>query len=105
MNMSGNPLKTATTSRKWWRTTGSTSLNAEFDEVRGHILGRQPLPPIGEVFSEVRREESRRSVMLGKKGVTAFSFGCCKYQSRQKLQLQLFTEAEGSSSSLMRLLQ
>ncbi|KAI6677516.1 hypothetical protein NL676_038312 [Syzygium grande] len=38
----------------------------EFDEVRGRILGKQPLPPIGEVFSEVRREESRWGIMLGK---------------------------------------
>ena len=43
-------------------------LNVEFDEVRGRIIGRQPLPSIGEVFSEVRRKESRRNVMLGKKG-------------------------------------
>ncbi|RVW16064.1 hypothetical protein CK203_022478 [Vitis vinifera] len=43
-------------------------LNVDFDEVRGRIIGRQPLPSIGEVFSEVRREESRRNVMLGKKG-------------------------------------
>ncbi|KAL6323722.1 hypothetical protein AAG906_002190 [Vitis piasezkii] len=43
-------------------------LNVEFDEVRGRIIGRQPLPSIGEVFSEVRREESKRNVMLGKKG-------------------------------------
>ena len=43
-------------------------LNVEFDEVRGRIIGRQPLPLIGDVFSEVRREESRRNVMLGKKG-------------------------------------
>ena len=43
-------------------------LNVEFDEVRGRIIGRQPLPSIGDVFSEVRREESRRNVMLGKKG-------------------------------------
>ncbi|GJS76170.1 hypothetical protein Tco_0726051 [Tanacetum coccineum] len=43
-------------------------LDVEYDEVRGRILGKQPLPPIGEVFSEVRSEESRRSVMLGKKG-------------------------------------
>ena len=46
-------------------------LKVEFDEVRGRIIGRQPLPPIGEVFSEVRREESRRMVMLGKKGLGA----------------------------------
>lgn len=44
-------------------------LNVEFDEVRGRIIGRSPLPSIGEVFAEVRREESRRSVMLGKKGI------------------------------------
>ncbi|CAL5345020.1 unnamed protein product [Camellia sinensis] len=31
------------------------------------IIGRPPLPSIGEVFAEVRREESRRSVMLKKK--------------------------------------
>ena len=43
-------------------------LNVEFDEVRGRIIGRQPLPSIGDVFSEVRREESRRNVMLSKKG-------------------------------------
>ncbi|KAL3733913.1 hypothetical protein ACJRO7_023290 [Eucalyptus globulus] len=41
-------------------------LRDEFDEVRGRILEKQPLPPIGEVFSEVRREESRRGIMLGK---------------------------------------
>ncbi|XP_071912178.1 uncharacterized protein [Coffea arabica] len=42
-------------------------LNVEFDKVRGRIIGRQPLPSIGEMFSEVRREESRKNVMLGKK--------------------------------------
>ncbi|KAL9441801.1 hypothetical protein AB3S75_020326 [Citrus x aurantiifolia] len=42
-------------------------LNVEFDEVRGRIIGRPPLLPIGEVFAEVRREESRRSVMLRKR--------------------------------------
>ncbi|KAA8531213.1 hypothetical protein F0562_005873 [Nyssa sinensis] len=42
-------------------------LNDEFDEVRGRILGRQPLPPLGEVFSEIRREDCRRSVMMKKK--------------------------------------
>ncbi|KAJ0074583.1 hypothetical protein Patl1_37526 [Pistacia atlantica] len=44
-------------------------LNVEFDEVRGRIIGRKPLPPIGEVFAEVRREESRIHVMLGKKTI------------------------------------
>ncbi|KAG6676832.1 hypothetical protein I3842_15G170400, partial [Carya illinoinensis] len=42
-------------------------LNNEFDEVRGRILGRQPLPPLGEVFSKVRREDCRRNVMMKKK--------------------------------------
>ncbi|XP_073147995.1 uncharacterized protein [Henckelia pumila] len=44
-------------------------LNEEFDEVRGRIIGRSPLPLVGEVFAEVRREESRRHVMLGKKNI------------------------------------
>ncbi|RVW64433.1 hypothetical protein CK203_061714 [Vitis vinifera] len=35
-------------------------LNVEFDEVRGRIIGRVPLPKISEVFVEVRREESQR---------------------------------------------
>lgn len=43
-------------------------LNVEFNEVMGRIIGRPTLPSIGEVFSEVRREENRRNVMLGKKG-------------------------------------
>ncbi|CAJ2679170.1 unnamed protein product [Trifolium pratense] len=40
-------------------------LNKNLDEVRGRILGSKPLPSIREVFSEVRREESRKKVMLG----------------------------------------
>lgn len=43
-------------------------LNVEFDEVRGRIIGRQSLSSIGEVFAEVRREESRKLVILGRKG-------------------------------------
>ncbi|KAK2993447.1 hypothetical protein RJ640_005141 [Escallonia rubra] len=39
----------------------------ELDEVRGRILGRRPLPSIDEAFAEVRREASRRRVMLGGK--------------------------------------
>ena len=44
------------------------SLNVKFDEVRAIIIGRQSLTLIGEVFSEFRREESRRNVMLSNKG-------------------------------------
>ncbi|XP_057952074.1 uncharacterized protein LOC131146466 [Malania oleifera] len=39
-------------------------LNSELNDVRGRILGRQPLPSIREVFAEMRREESRWKVML-----------------------------------------
>ncbi|KAH9716025.1 protein kinase domain-containing protein [Citrus sinensis] len=46
-------------------------LNKSLDEVRGRILGRIPLPSIREVFSEVRREEGRRKVMLGEKTTSA----------------------------------
>ncbi|KZV19589.1 hypothetical protein F511_13475, partial [Dorcoceras hygrometricum] len=45
-------------------------LNRELDEVRGRILGRMPLPSLGEVFAEVRREEGRRRVMLKEKPPT-----------------------------------
>ncbi|KAK3226014.1 hypothetical protein Dsin_005876 [Dipteronia sinensis] len=43
------------------------SLSVKFDEVRGRIIGRQPLPSLNDVFAEVRRGESRQIVMLGKK--------------------------------------
>lgn len=44
-------------------------LNLEFDKARGPIIGCGPLLSLGEAFSEVRREESRRSVMLGQRGL------------------------------------
>lgn len=47
-------------------------LNKELDDVRGRILGTKPLPSIREIFAEVRREESRKRVMLGEpKSLTA----------------------------------
>ena len=39
-------------------------LNKGLDEVRNQILGRKPLSALQEVFSKVRREESRRSIMM-----------------------------------------
>lgn len=45
-------------------------LNIEFDEVKGRIIGRSPLPSLEEVFAEVWREESHCDVMLGKKVTT-----------------------------------
>ncbi|XP_073119738.1 uncharacterized protein [Henckelia pumila] len=40
-------------------------LNKNLDEVRGRIMGTKPLLKIREAFSEVRREESRKKVMMG----------------------------------------
>ena len=40
-------------------------LDKSLDEVRGRILGTKPLPTIREDFSEVRREESRKKLMMG----------------------------------------
>lgn len=39
-------------------------LNANFDQIRVQILGKKWLPSLNEVFSTVRGEESRRTVML-----------------------------------------
>ena len=41
-------------------------LNKELDEVRRCVLVKEPLPFTREVFLEVQREESRRTVMMGK---------------------------------------
>ncbi|PON47572.1 hypothetical protein PanWU01x14_243310 [Parasponia andersonii] len=40
-------------------------LNKEIGEVRGRVLGSDPLSSIYEVFATVRREESQRIVMMG----------------------------------------
>lgn len=42
-------------------------LNIDFDELRGQILGKDPLPSIREVFWEVKREESYGLVMMRQK--------------------------------------
>ena len=39
-------------------------LNPELDEVRGRLLWTKPFPSLREAFAKVRREESRRRVML-----------------------------------------
>jgi len=39
-------------------------LNPDLDEVRGRLLGIKPLPSLREVFEEVRREGSRKRVIL-----------------------------------------
>ena len=40
-------------------------LNKNLDEVRERVMGTKPLPSIREAFSEVRREENRKNVMMG----------------------------------------
>ena len=45
--------------------------NNELDGVRGRTIGRDPLPSTQEVFSKVKREESRQQVMLQKPSISA----------------------------------
>lgn len=40
-------------------------LNAEVDELQHYVLGKEQLPSTSEVFSKVRREKSKKIVMLG----------------------------------------
>ncbi|RVW35969.1 Retrovirus-related Pol polyprotein from transposon TNT 1-94 [Vitis vinifera] len=40
-------------------------LNKNLDEIRGRIMGVKPLPSLREAFSKVRREESRKNLMMG----------------------------------------
>ncbi|RVW59858.1 Retrovirus-related Pol polyprotein from transposon RE1 [Vitis vinifera] len=40
-------------------------LNKNLDEIRGRIMGVKPLRSLREAFSEVRREESRKNLMMG----------------------------------------
>ena len=39
-------------------------LNRDLKEMRGRILGTEPLPKVREVFAKVRREENKRKIML-----------------------------------------
>ena len=39
-------------------------LNLQYDPIWIQVLGKEPLPPFWEVFSNVQREESHRSIML-----------------------------------------
>lgn len=43
-------------------------LNKELDEVKGRIVSRQPLPSVKEAFSEIRREENRKKIMMSESG-------------------------------------
>ena len=46
-------------------------LNKELDQVRSRVMGIKPLPTIREAFSEIRREESRKKVMMGSSSAQA----------------------------------
>ena len=46
-------------------------LNRDLDEVHGRILGTKLQMPIDEIFAEVRREESKKQVMLNNQSVMA----------------------------------
>jgi len=39
-------------------------LNPNLDEVKGRLWGSKPFPSIKEAFAEIKREESRKKVML-----------------------------------------
>ncbi|CAN1766628.1 hypothetical protein LINPERHAP1_LOCUS10007 [Linum perenne] len=52
-----------------------SGLNDDLDEVRGRIIAQKPLPKLGEAFSEVRREETRRRLMLENKSAPLVAEG------------------------------
>ncbi|KAI5389080.1 hypothetical protein KIW84_074654 [Lathyrus oleraceus] len=41
-------------------------IDKDLDEVRGRVLGKVPLPTLSETFAEIRREEARQRIMIGK---------------------------------------
>ena len=65
-------------------------LNSDLDEVRGILLGIKPFPSLKEVFAEVRREESRKRVILpyvghaGNEGYSALSMSRGKASASTK---------------------
>ena len=40
-------------------------VNASFNDVKGRVLGRHPLPSIREVFFKLRQEEGQKRMTLG----------------------------------------
>lgn len=54
-------------------------VNAEFDQVRIQILGRDQIPPLNEVIAIIRSEESRRGVMLKPQTVESSAMIANKY--------------------------
>ncbi|KAI5424588.1 hypothetical protein KIW84_030681 [Lathyrus oleraceus] len=41
-------------------------LNKDLDEVRGRVLRKTSLPTLRETFAEIRRDETRQGIMMGK---------------------------------------
>lgn len=54
-------------------------LNKDLDEVRGRVMGIKPFPTIREAFAEVRREESRKKLMLPDANITPAVEGSALY--------------------------
>ena len=54
-------------------------LNKDLDEVRGRVMGIKPFPTIREAFAEVRREESRKKLMMTDKNITPAVEGSALY--------------------------
>ncbi|GAA0170096.1 hypothetical protein LIER_40888 [Lithospermum erythrorhizon] len=43
-----------------------TGLRTELDEAKGRIISKEPFPSTEEAFAELRREDTRRRLMLQK---------------------------------------
>lgn len=73
-------------------------LNNDLDEARGRILSTKPLPTIREAFSKVRREESRKRMMLGALGISPSTNGSA-LAARRTLGAEKVTSARESLSA------
>lgn len=67
-------------------------LNMEFDQVRVQILGKDTMPSLNEVFSLIRAEEGRRTVML--EMPNHHSEGCAMMITERKTPSEALNVAE-----------
>ena len=79
------------------------SLDCSLDDIHGRILSVKPLPLIDEIFVEVRREESRKHVMLGPLSTSPEASALA---ARQRLLVRNFMESwlAGSLDTFMALM-
>ena len=71
-----------------------TRLRPEFDETRGRILGKEPIPTLNDVFSYICSEEDRRKVMMEPNS-----------QEISALKTEIIEDTRNSHNSMVRLLQ